>query len=58
MRRSFSGAAIIDGPPWVIDLVRSVVMTSDVLVIPLKPSPFDVWASDEIRAHRAGIDRI
>ena len=39
---------IIDGPPRVTDLARSVVMASDVVVIPIQPSPFDVWASDEI----------
>lgn len=39
---------IIDGPPRSSDLARSVIMASDILVIPVQPSPYDVWASDEV----------
>ena len=39
---------IIDGPPRVADLARSVIMTSDIVLIPVQPSPYDVWASAEI----------
>jgi len=39
---------IIDGPPRSSDLARSVIMASDLLVIPVQPSPYDVWASDEV----------
>lgn len=39
---------IIDGPPRVTDQARSVIMASDVVVIPVQPSPFDVWASEEV----------
>ncbi|MGY6277823.1 ParA family partition ATPase [Methylomonas sp. MgM2] len=39
---------IIDGPPRVNDLARSALMASDVVLIPVQPSPYDVWAADEI----------
>jgi len=39
---------IIDGPPRVTDLARSAIMASDVVVIPVQPSPYDVWAADEV----------
>jgi chromosome partitioning protein len=39
---------VIDGPPRVTDLARSAIMASDLVVIPVQPSPYDVWASDEI----------
>jgi len=39
---------IIDGPPRVTDLARSAIMASDVVLIPVQPSPYDVWAADEV----------
>ncbi len=39
---------IIDGPPRVNDLARSALLASDRVVIPVQPSPYDVWAADEI----------
>lgn len=39
---------IIDGPPRVTDLARSAIMASDIVLIPTQPSPYDVWASEEI----------
>ena len=39
---------IIDGPPRVTALARSAVLASDVVVIPVQPSPYDVWASAEV----------
>lgn len=39
---------IIDGPPRVTDLARSAIMAADVVLIPVQPSPYDVWAADEI----------
>lgn len=39
---------IIDGPPRVTDLARSAIMASDVVLIPVQPSPYDIWASDEV----------
>ena len=39
---------IIDGPPRVNDLARSAMLAADLVVIPVQPSPYDVWAADEI----------
>jgi chromosome partitioning protein len=39
---------IIDGAPRVTDLARSVVMASDTILIPVTPSPLDVWAAADI----------
>jgi chromosome partitioning protein len=39
---------VIDGPPRVTDLVRSAIMAVDLVVIPVQPSPYDIWAVDEI----------
>jgi len=39
---------IIDGPPRVTDLARSVIMAADVVLIPVQPSPYDIWAADEV----------
>ncbi|MGZ8220077.1 MAG: ParA family partition ATPase [Methylobacter sp.] len=39
---------IIDGPPRVTDLVRSAIMASDIILIPVQPSPYDIWAADEV----------
>jgi chromosome partitioning protein len=41
-------AVVIDGPPRVTDLARSAIMASDLVLIPVQPSPYDVWASAEI----------
>ena len=39
---------IIDGPPRVYDVARSAIMASDLVVVPVQPSPYDVWAAKEI----------
>lgn len=39
---------IIDGPPRVNDLARSAIAASDAVLIPVQPSPFDVWAAQDI----------
>ncbi|MCZ2158920.1 AAA family ATPase [Bartonella sp. 220] len=39
---------VIDGPPRVTDLARSALMASDVVLIPVQPSPYDIWAADGI----------
>lgn len=38
---------IIDGAPRTNDLGRAAIMASDVVLIPVQPSPYDVWASAE-----------
>jgi chromosome partitioning protein len=39
---------IIDGSPRVYDVARSAIMASDLVLIPVQPSPYDVWAAKEI----------
>lgn len=39
---------VIDGPPRVNELARSAIMAADVVLIPVQPSPYDVWAAKEI----------
>lgn len=38
---------VIDAPPRVYDVARSAVTASDLVLIPVQPSPYDVWASEE-----------
>lgn len=38
---------VIDGAPRVNDLGRAAIMASDLIVIPVQPSPFDVWAAED-----------
>lgn len=38
---------VVDGPPRVHDVARSIVLAAGVLVIPVQPSPTDVWATGE-----------
>ena len=38
---------VIDGPPRIAELARSILLASDLVVIPLLPSPLDVWAAAE-----------
>ena len=39
---------IIDGAPRVTDLARSCIMAADLVLIPVQPSPYDIWASQEV----------
>ena len=39
---------VIDGPPRVNELARSAIMASDLVLIPVQPSPYDIWAAKEI----------
>jgi chromosome partitioning protein len=39
---------VIDGPPRVTDLARSAIAAADLVLIPVQPSPYDVWACDEV----------
>jgi len=39
---------VIDGPPRVTDLARSAIMAADCVVIPIQPSPYDLWAAEEV----------
>lgn len=50
---------IIDGPPRVASLMRSALLAADLALIPVRPSPFDGWASAEMLSllHEARIYR-
>lgn len=39
---------IIDGPPRVTALARSALLAADVVLIPVQPGAYDVWASAEM----------
>jgi chromosome partitioning protein len=39
---------VIDGPPRVSTVAKSAIAASDMVVIPVQPSPYDVWAAREI----------
>jgi len=39
---------IIDGPPRIYDVAKSAIVTSDVVIMPVQPSPYDVWAANEV----------
>ncbi len=39
---------VIDGAPRVTDLARAAIMASDLVLIPVQPSPYDVWAAEEM----------
>ena len=39
---------IIDGPPRVNELARAAILASNMIVIPVQPSPYDVWAAKDI----------
>ena len=41
---------VIDGPPRVNELARSAILAADLIVVPVLPSPYDVWAAREIIA--------
>ncbi len=38
---------VIDGSPRVSDLARSGILAADLVVIPVQPSPYDIWAVAE-----------
>jgi chromosome partitioning protein len=39
---------VIDGPPRVAAIARSALLAADVVLIPVQPSAYDVWASHEM----------
>ncbi len=39
---------IIDGPPRLYDVARSTIVASDLVVIPVTPSPYDIWAAEDV----------
>lgn len=41
---------IIDSPPSVHTLTRSIIGAADVVIVPVQPSPYDVWAAETLLA--------
>ena len=39
---------VIDGPPRIYDVAKSAIVTSDLVVMPVQPSPYDIWAASEV----------
>lgn len=39
---------VIDGPPRITGQARSAIMAADLVLIPVQPSPYDIWAADEV----------
>lgn len=39
---------VIHLSPRVSDLARSAIIAADIVVIPIQPSPYDIWAADEV----------
>ncbi len=39
---------IVDGAPQLSNMAVKTVMCSDVVLIPVQPSPYDIWASSDI----------
>ena len=39
---------VIDGPPRVTELARSAIMAADIILIPVQPSPYDIWAAQDV----------
>ena len=39
---------VIDGPARAESITRSAIMASDVVLIPVQPSPYDVWSSEDV----------
>lgn len=40
--------AIIDGAPQAADLAVSAIKAADVVLIPVQPSPYDIWAASDL----------
>jgi len=39
---------VMDGPPRIAALARSALLAADLVLIPVQPRPYDVWASAEM----------
>ena len=39
---------VIDGAPQAADLAISAIKASDLVLIPVQPSPYDIWASSDL----------
>ena len=39
---------VVDGPPSLADVSRSAMLAADLVLIPVQPSPYDVWAAQDL----------
>ena len=39
---------VIDGPARIYDVAKSCMAASDLVLIPIQPSPYDVWSADDV----------
>jgi chromosome partitioning protein len=39
---------VIDGPPRTTEVTRSALLAADLVLIPVQPSPYDVWACTQL----------
>jgi|SRR3954454_10553673 len=39
---------LIDGPPRVNEVAKSAMLAADMVLIPVQPSPYDVWAAHQV----------
>ncbi|NEM13200.1 MAG: AAA family ATPase, partial [Xanthomonas perforans] len=39
---------VIDGAPQAADLAVSAIKAADVVLIPVQPSPYDIWAASDL----------
>jgi chromosome partitioning protein len=39
---------VIDGPPRTTEVTRSALLAADLVLIPVQPSPYDVWACAQL----------
>ncbi|WP_236869665.1 ParA family partition ATPase [Candidatus Bandiella numerosa] len=39
---------IVDGAPQLTDMAISAVKCADLIIIPVQPSPYDIWASEDL----------
>jgi chromosome partitioning protein len=39
---------VIDAPPQVSGIARSIILAADLILIPVQPSPHDIWSASDI----------
>ena len=41
---------VIDGAPRMTELSRAAIIVSDLIIMPMRPSGFDIWATEELKS--------
>lgn len=47
-RLGCGGIVVIDGAPQLKDMAASAIKAADLAVIPVQPSPYDIWATSDL----------